>query len=81
MAATRGILLSTDQSKLAEFGGCVELNRHWAYSLMDRTHFVQRKVTTAKSKHSPKNLVQLKKSFLEMLLQLWKWKKFPHSSF
>ncbi len=33
MAAARGILLSCDRSRLVEFGGHVELNRHWAYSL------------------------------------------------
>ena len=33
MAATHGIMLSTDRSKLAEFGGPVDLN--WAYILLD----------------------------------------------
>ena len=40
MAVTRGMLLSTDRSKLAEFDGCVELNSHCAYSLLDHMHFV-----------------------------------------
>ena len=50
MGAARGILHSCDRFRLAEFGGPVELNRHWAYQLLDRMHFVRRKATTAKSK-------------------------------
>ena len=53
MAATRGIVLTCDRSLLVEFGGHVELSKHWAYSLLHRMKFVQRKVTTAKSKHKP----------------------------
>ena len=47
--------------KLLEFGGHVQLNRHWAYALLKRMKFVQRKATTAKSKHT---IAQLKKLFL-----------------
>lgn len=64
VAAARGILMSCDRSKLVEFGGHVELNRHWAYSLLNRMKFVQRKVTTAKSKHSIAGFAQLKEGFL-----------------
>ncbi len=64
MAAARGILLTCDRSKLAEFGGHVELNRHWAYSLLGRMKFVKRKVTTALSKHSVTDFAQLKETFL-----------------
>ena len=38
--AARGLLLSYDKYRLAEFGGPVHLNRHWAYSLIKRTKFV-----------------------------------------
>ena len=34
IAAARGILKSMDKTKLREFGGHVELNRHWAHSLL-----------------------------------------------
>ena len=34
MAAARGTVLSCDRAMLAEFGGHVELNRHWAYSVL-----------------------------------------------
>ena len=50
MAAARGILLKCDRTKLAEFGGHVQLNRHWAHALLKRLKFVQRKATTATSK-------------------------------
>ena len=39
VAAVRGILLSCDCSKLAEFGGPIILNRFWA-SLLKRMNFV-----------------------------------------
>ena len=64
MAAARGILLSCDKTKLVEFGGHVQLNRHWVYVLLRRMKFVQRKATTAKSKHAPVDFAALKKAFL-----------------
>ena len=63
MAAARGIMLT---SMLTEFGGHVELNRHWAYSLLHRMNFVQRKVTTAKSKHAIADFDRVKMSFWRM---------------
>ena len=33
VAAARGILLATDRSKMVEFGGYIQLDWHWAYSL------------------------------------------------
>ena len=50
MAAARAIIVTQDRSKLVEFGGHIELNHAWAYSLLRRMNFVKRKVTTAKSK-------------------------------
>lgn len=64
VAAARGILLASDRSMLAEFGGHVELKRHWAYSLLKRMGFVRRKATTAKSKQSIAEFAELKRSFL-----------------
>ena len=55
MATARGIVLTCDRSLLVEFGGHVELSKHWAYSLLHHMKFVQRKVTTAKSKHTNTN--------------------------
>ena len=49
---------------LAEYGGHVELNVDWAYSLLRRMKFVQRKVMTAKSKHAVAEFLELKEQFL-----------------
>ena len=59
-AAARGIAKSYDQSILAEYGGHVALNRHWAYSFLRRMNFVKRKVTTAKSRYSISDFGRLK---------------------
>ena len=40
IAAATGILLSTDSSRLAEFGGYIELSRQWAYHFLGRMKFV-----------------------------------------
>ena len=64
-AAAQGILFAIDKSKLEEFGGNVRLNRFWAHSLLKRMNFVQRRATTAKSKHSIDNFSARKKSFLD----------------
>ncbi len=65
MAAARGSLLKCDLSMLAEFGGTIELNRHWGHSLLKRMKFVQRKATAFKSEHTATNFTQLKKAFLD----------------
>ena len=67
MAAARGILLSCDRSKLVEYGGHIELNKHWAYSLLQCMNFVQIKASTSKSKHAEGDFVVLKKAFLDDL--------------
>ena len=41
IAASRGIMLSCDRSRLVQFGGHVQLSRHWAHSLLKRMNFVQ----------------------------------------
>ena len=47
-----------------EFGGPVELNRHWAYSLFKRMQYVKRKASTAKS-IKKKTLKSLRLIFLK----------------
>ena len=42
MAAARGILRKCNQSMLVENGGPIQLNGHWAHSLLKRMNFVQR---------------------------------------
>ena len=34
IAAARGVLLSYNRSRLAKYGGQIELNLHWAYGLL-----------------------------------------------
>ena len=65
IAAARGILLSTDSSRLAEFGGFIELSRQWAYHFLGRMKFVRRKATTSKSRLSPAEFEATKKVFLD----------------
>ena len=77
MAAARVILLSCDRTKLVEFGGHVELNWHWAYSLLSRMKFVRRKVTTAKSKHSIEGFAQLKETFLDDVVATVEMEEIP----
>ena len=50
-AAARGIIVTIDKTRLQEFGGHINLNRHWAHSFFTRMGFVQRRETTAKSKY------------------------------
>ena len=76
VAAAKGILLSTDQSKMAEFGGYIQLNWHWAYSLFKRMNYVQWKAMTAKSKYTISNFKEVKKSFLD---QLFQWRIYHHN--
>ena len=65
MAAARAILLSCDRSKLVEYGGHIELNKHWAYSLLQCMNFVQRKASASKNKHTEVDFVVLKEAFLD----------------
>ena len=67
MAGAQRILLSCANEKLAEFGGHINLNMHWVFSLLKRMDFVKRKATTAKSKFCIENFAKAKESFLESL--------------
>ena len=77
----RGILLSNDEIKLVEFGGYVQLSRHWAYVLLKRMKFVHRQANTAKSKHAPVDFEALKKAFLADVVLLSQWRKSLQSLF
>ena len=46
--------------KLVEFGGHVDLNRHWAFSLLKRMNFVKRKAISSKNKCSIENFAKAK---------------------
>ena len=64
VAAARGLVRAVDKYMLVEFGGHIELNTSWAYSLLNRMEFVKRKVTTAKSKFSVEKFAEVKEAFL-----------------
>ena len=60
MAAPKGLLLSLNQSALAEYGGHLNITRHWAYSLFHTMIFVQTKVTSSQSKYNVTNFAEVK---------------------
>ena len=60
-----------------EFGGHIEINLAWAYSLLCRMKFVKRKATTAKSKLTVENFAQVKTDFLEKLIAIVEMEKIP----
>ena len=60
----RGLLLAEHKNRLAENGGYIKLNQHWAYGFFKRIGFLQRKPTTAKSKFSVEDFAAKKREFL-----------------
>ena len=77
MAAAKGILLSCDRSELVDFGGHVQLNWHWTYSLLGYIKFIKRKVTIAKSKHSVSDLTGVKKAFPDEVVTMVEMEEIP----
>ena len=73
IGAVRGL----DKAKLKEFGGHIDLNRHWALSLLHHMHFVQRKATTAKGKDSLENFAKKKREFLDDLVTTVQMEEVP----
>ena len=67
IAAAKGLMMTIDQAKLAEFGGYMSFSKGWAHSLLHRMGYVQRKATTSKSKMTEANFSELKQSFLSNL--------------
>ena len=64
---------------LAENGGPIQLNRHWAHLLLKRMNFVERKATSS-SKLTMTDF-NTRENFLTMLLLQLKWKKFLENLF
>ena len=56
-----------NSSLLTECGGTITLNKSWGRSLLRRMKFVQRRVTTSKSKYNVENFAEVKKTFLDEL--------------
>ena len=64
MSAARGLVLYYNPSLLKEKGGHVEFSQNWALSLLERMQYIKRKGSTAKSKQTVSNFMDLKRSFL-----------------
>ena len=79
IAAAKGLLMEEHKNRLVENGGHKKLNRHWVYGSFRRMGFVQKKLTTAKSNFSVKNLLLKRRNFLMTWPQQLKWKRFPQS--
>ena len=77
LAAAKGIVTHYDKAMLSEFGGHLQLNLAWGYSLLKRMNFVQRKVTTSKSKHSVANFKLLKEAFLQDVVTTVEMEEIP----
>ena len=79
IAGAKSILLSSNHSLLAEYGGPVTLTLAWVHSLLKRMKFTKRKSTTAKNKLSPDtcNFKQLKHNFLEEVMTNVQVEKIP----
>ena len=58
-------------------GGHIVLTKQWAYSLLHCMKFVQRRMTTAKSKYSSADLTGLKKIFLEEVVAVATMEEVP----
>lgn len=65
ISAAKGIIMATDSSLLMEYGGHINLSRHWAYHVLDRMKFTRRKATTSKSKTLPQEFAKIKIDFLK----------------
>ena len=75
VVATRG--LTCNRSMLAEYGRHIELNVDWAYSLLRRMKFVQRKVTTDKSKHVVAEFLEPKEQFPADVIAMVEMEEIP----
>ena len=76
-AATRGIIVTIDKTRLQEFVGYINLNRHWAHSFLTHMGFIQRRATTAKSKYSLQNFTEKKTEFLTDLASTVEMEEIP----
>ena len=77
VAAAHGILMALNRSLLVEFGGHITLSRHWAYHLLNRMNFVQRKATTSKSKYKPADFAEVKEQFLSDMVSIVTMEEIP----
>ena len=67
LGAARGIILKTNRTLLAEYGGHVVLTKDWAKTLMQNMGFVKRRGATSKSKSLAEQFDELKVQFLDVV--------------
>ena len=68
LGAARGIILKTNRTWLAEYGGHVVLTKDWGKTLLQKMGFVKRRGTTSKSKNLVEQFEELKREFLEQVV-------------
>lgn len=73
VAAAKGMIIATNS--LA--GIIIQLNRHWAYGLLDRMKFVRRKATTSKTKTMPSEFARIKAQFLDEIVSVVMMEEIP----
>ncbi len=76
VSSARGILLSQDRTRLAEFGGPATLTIPWAKSLLKRMHFSKRRGTT-KASLPPDVFQQKKTTFLQDIIDVVTMEEIP----
>ena len=64
-------MLKSNPCLLSEHGGLVELSKEWAHKLLRRMGFMKWKATTSKSRMSVSNLEDMKKEFLQVIVDLF----------
>ena len=69
-AAARGIVLKSNPCLLSEHGSPIELSKEWAHKLLRQMGFVKWKVTTSKSHMSVSNFEDMKKEFLQEIVDI-----------
>ena len=75
-AAARGMLMSQERLRLAEFGGPATLTTAWAKSLLKRMNYTQRRGTT-KAKVSVPEFNQAKELFLQEVIDVVPMEEIP----
>jgi len=75
-AAAEGVLLALDRTRLAEYGGHVQLTNTWAKSLLSRMNFTKRKGST-KQKVTVEDFERVKKQFLQDIVDITTMEDIP----
>ena len=77
LAAAKGIILKTNRTLLAEYGGHVVLTKDWAKSLLKRMKYVKRRATTSKSRSVIEDFDAVKEEFLQQVVAVVTMEEIP----